>query len=212
MAKYKNRVSIIQSNKGPILKINKLSRLRYLWCEMLSWIVYSTVIYIGLILFCIFFLGSEPIFPFRMGIKWVWEGGIIDYLIPIPLTIIIAAILFFIIYAVKEKSVHLLIYGDRKFRVWRNRESQLVFDGNIDTGLVVKYPKEFRTEKMKKKGEHVVGINVADFERGNKEAWQPETILGDHYYNIPVILYDNDIKKVLEFRRRHKIRDRGTRE
>ena len=65
---------------------------------------------------------------------------------------------------------------------------------------------------MKKTGEHIVGINVADFVRGEKQALMYEKWLCKHYYTIDATLYDNDFKKVSEFRKKHGIRGCGTRQ
>ena len=213
MQKYKNCVSVIESHKGCLLKINKLGRLWYLWCDLFKWIFISGLLYFAFILICLFFLGKDPLFKLNLGIKWVWKGNFIDYLTPIPVAFFVTAICFLITYAIKERDINLLLYGGNKFRVWRNKPSQLEFEGTKSTELVIAYSEDKRrTAGMKKTGEHIVGINVADFVRGEKQALMYEKWLGKHYYTIDAILYDNDFKKVSEFRKKHGIRDCGTRQ
>lgn len=206
MSNHENRVSIIKSSEGPILKIDRLTKLRYLRSNMLEFIVYSMIVSLGLFFFLIYFFGSDPLFKLNLGINWVWGDKIIDYLIAIPFDIVLCTILFFIIYTIKEKDVNILLYGDRKFRVWRNKENDFVFDGKLDPKLVIYYSIDNTPEILKRKGVQYVDIKVADFEKGNKQHPNHAYAGTKNYYVIQLLLYKNDLEQVLAFRKEHKIR------
>lgn len=208
LKKNKNRVSVIKSDEGVILKISRVSRLEYLLdFKFLIPIIYITI-HCFVLAFFMLFLGTDPVLKLNI-IKWVWKGTFFDYLIsPLPWSLIIGTILFLLNYAAKEQSLHLLIYGDRKFRVWRNKESQLIFDGKIDTELVIAYSPEDSDKEDKIAGVHYVSIAVADFKRGKMQSdgYCRAATSYDFYYSILFTLYDEDIKKVVNFRKQHQIR------